>query len=219
MLLSPDDTLSFLSIDNVFGGMNPSADDGTVQKQPSGSAYSVQPRSPQVQVKKNNDATGGVNFSSADTRMPAVNSLKSMREAIARGESQQSQEGMSKKLRNEKFSLEKFTDVWLSYMREIPERIVLSQTIRSAVLSMEEENKVTVKVCNSYEEKDLNDEMGRLKAYISDKIENDVFSIKIEVDNNMEIVRSKTDRGRFEEEKKTNPIVKLLADSLGLEVM
>lgn len=125
----------------------------------------------------------------------------------------------SKKNRNYRFDESSLRMAWLAYSDKIPEKLVLSQTIKYAsTLSITAENEITVTVSNSYQQNDLQNEMHEILAFLSDELRNDNIRMKIVVDENVTTGLNKTDAEMFREMKENNEILKFLSEELDLEI-
>lgn len=108
---------------------------------------------------------------------------------------------------------------WFAYSDKIPEKLVLSQTMKCAsTLSITVENEITVTVSNSYQQNDLQNEMQEILAFMSDELRNDNIKMKIVVDENITTGLNKTDAEMFREMKENNEILKFLSEELDLEI-
>lgn len=108
---------------------------------------------------------------------------------------------------------------WFAYSDKIPEKLVLSQTMKCAsTLSITAENEITVTVSNSYQQNDLQNEMQEILAFMSDELRNDNIKMKIVVDENITTGLNKTDAEMFREMKENNEILNFLSEELDLEI-
>ncbi|MCM8872710.1 MAG: hypothetical protein NDJ65_05460 [Paludibacteraceae bacterium] len=134
-------------------------------------------------------------------------------------EEEEAAKAQSKKNRNYRFDESSLRMAWFAYSDKIPEKLVLSQTMKCAsTLSITAENEITVTVSNSYQQNDLQNEMQEILAFMSDELRNDNIKMKIVVDENITTGLNKTDAEMFHEMKENNEILKFLSEELDLEI-
>lgn len=152
----------------------------------------------------------------SSTAVPQGVSILGIGKAVEKEDTVQTEK---KEKRNYKFDESSLRLAWYAYADKIPEKLVLSQTIKNAsMLTITAENEITVTVSNSYQQTDLQNEQHEILAFLCDELRNDFLKMKIVVDATVKIGDNKTDAEVFNEQKKSNEILKFLSQEFELEI-